>query len=113
MSRLFILLGFLSFVPSVDAAELARFEYEEAHMGTKFRIVLYAKDQPTAATAAKAAFGRVAELNRIMSDYDSGSRFISHLGDDFLPCCGCPRPDILEILAFRHLNSFGLALPAF
>ena len=37
-------------------------------MGTTFRIVLYAADEPTA-KAAKAAFARVAELNRILSDY--------------------------------------------
>ncbi len=51
------------------AAEPMRFEYEEPHMGTKFRIVAYAPDKPTAAKAAKEGFARVAELNRIMSDY--------------------------------------------
>ena len=49
--------------------EPKRFEYEEPHMGTKFRIVLYAPDKDTADKAAKAAFARVAELNKIMSDY--------------------------------------------
>jgi thiamine biosynthesis lipoprotein len=38
-------------------------------MGTTFRIVLYAADEATAKKAAKAAFARVAELNRILSDY--------------------------------------------
>jgi thiamine biosynthesis lipoprotein len=38
-------------------------------MGTKFRIVLYAPDKPTADKAAKAAFTRVEELNKVMSDY--------------------------------------------
>lgn len=51
----------------------ARFEYEEPHMGTKFRLVLYAPDRPTADKAAKAAFARVAELNRVMSDYPPDS----------------------------------------
>src|SRR5262245_14563412 len=46
-----------------------RFEYEEPHMGTRFRIVLYAADKPTADKAGRAAFARVAELNGIMSDY--------------------------------------------
>jgi FAD:protein FMN transferase len=65
-------LGFLVLLTPVGvsrAAEPQRFEYEEPHMGTKFRIVLYAPDKPTADRAAKAAFARVAELNRIMSDY--------------------------------------------
>lgn len=48
---------------------LRRFEFREPHMGTTFRIVLYASDEATAAKAAKAAFARVAELNKIMSDY--------------------------------------------
>ena len=43
-------------------------------MGTKFRVVLYAPDEATADKAAKAAFARVAELNRIMSDYDPRQR---------------------------------------
>ena len=51
------------------AAEPSRFEYEEPHMGTKFRIVLYAPDKAVADKAAKASFARVAELNAIMSDY--------------------------------------------
>jgi FAD:protein FMN transferase len=54
---------------SSQGAELARFEYEEPHMGTKFRIVAYAPDKPTADKAAQEGFARVAELNRIMSDY--------------------------------------------
>lgn len=48
---------------------LRRFEFRQPHMGTTFRIVLYAPDEATAQKAAKAAFARVAELNRIMSDY--------------------------------------------
>src|SRR5262249_21731183 len=43
--------------------------FTEPHMGTLFKIVLYAPDEATAKKAAKAAFDRVAELNRIMSDY--------------------------------------------
>jgi thiamine biosynthesis lipoprotein len=38
-------------------------------MGTRFRIVLYAVDETVAKRASDAAFRRVAELNRIMSDY--------------------------------------------
>ncbi len=68
----------LLFTTALTAAEpaLQRFEYAEAHMGTKFRIVLYSPDEPTASKAAKAAFARVAELNRIMSDYDPTSELM-------------------------------------
>src|SRR5438128_1481722 len=45
-----------------------RFAFEERHMGTLFRIVLYAPDEATAKKAARAAFERVAQLDGIMSD---------------------------------------------
>jgi FAD:protein FMN transferase len=59
---------FIGFV-NAHSAEPTRFEYEEPHMGTKFRIVAYAPDKASADKAAKDGFARVAELNRIMSDY--------------------------------------------
>jgi thiamine biosynthesis lipoprotein len=67
MTRPFALVVLLASFARGD--EPRRFEYEEPHMGTKFRIVLYAPEQSTADRAARAAFARVAELNRIMSDY--------------------------------------------
>jgi thiamine biosynthesis lipoprotein len=53
-----------------------RFSYAEPHMGTKFQITLYAAAKSDADGAAKAAFARVAELNRIMSDYDPTSELM-------------------------------------
>src|SRR5262249_35613245 len=50
-------------------APLARYEYAEPHMGTRFKIVFYAADEETAKLASKAAFARIAELDGIMSDY--------------------------------------------
>jgi FAD:protein FMN transferase len=52
-----------------QAAELARHEFAQPHMGTTFRIVLYAREAPEARAAADAAFARVAELDAILSDY--------------------------------------------
>ena len=49
--------------------ELRRFEFTSPQMGTRFRIVLYATDEAAAQRATQAAFQRVAELNRVMSDY--------------------------------------------
>jgi thiamine biosynthesis lipoprotein len=48
---------------------LTRFTYTEPHMGTQFKIIVYAPDKSAADGAAKAAFARVAELDGIMSDY--------------------------------------------
>lgn len=50
-----------------------RFEFEDAAMGTTFRIVLYADDAATAERAAAAAFARVRELDARLSDYRDDS----------------------------------------
>ena len=42
-------------------------------MGLPFRIVLYAADKTSADAAADAAFARMAQLNSILSDYDTDS----------------------------------------
>lgn len=62
---------------ALPAAEpLKRFQFEEPHMGTKFRIVLYAGDEGKAKRASAEAFERVAFLNSIMSDYDPKSELM-------------------------------------
>ena len=48
---------------------LARFEYTEAHMGTSFRIVLYAPDASSGDAGAHAAFAAVGHLDALFSDY--------------------------------------------
>ena len=50
-----------------------RCEYQQTHMGMPFRIVLYAADSAAGDAAAAAAFLRIAELNRILSDYEADS----------------------------------------
>lgn len=55
------------------AARLERHEYEDAAMGTRFRIVLYADGSERADAAARAAFARVHELDRRLSDYREDS----------------------------------------
>jgi thiamine biosynthesis lipoprotein len=52
---------------------LERFEFEQPEMGVPFRIVLYATNAEKAQGAAEAGFRRVAELNAIMSDYETDS----------------------------------------
>lgn len=53
-----------------------RFEFESKHMGTTFRVVLYAADAATARKAADAAFARVTELDNCMSDYKPTSELM-------------------------------------
>jgi len=64
-------------------SEPVRFEFSELHMGTRFRIVLYATDERAAASASSAAFERVGRLDAIMSDYRETSelmRLCKHAG---------------------------------
>lgn len=42
-------------------------------MGQPIKILLYAPDEPSANRAAAAAFARIAELDRVMSDYQADS----------------------------------------
>jgi len=56
---------------------LTRFEFSQPHMGTRFRIVLYAPDAALAARASDEAFQRIARLDDTMTDYRSGSELMS------------------------------------
>ncbi len=56
---------------------LARFEFSQPHMGTIFRIVLYAQDQAAASAASDAAFTRIAALDATMSDYRDDSELMT------------------------------------
>src|ERR1700733_3666773 len=50
-----------------------RYTFSEIHMGAPWKIVLYAPNETTANRAAQAAYARIEDLNRILSDYDSDS----------------------------------------
>lgn len=65
-----------SYFPAGGPGGVGRFEFESKHMGTTFRVVLYAADKDTAKKAADAAFARVAELDGIMSDYKKDSELM-------------------------------------
>ncbi len=60
------------------ASGLHAYEAVEPHMGTLFRIKLYAADQDQAQRAFRTAFGRIAELDDILSDYKPDSE-LNHL----------------------------------
>lgn len=56
---------------------LTRFDFSQPHMGTRFRIVLYAPDAALAARASNEAFERITRLDNTMTDYQSGSELMS------------------------------------
>jgi len=51
------------------APALTRFAFTEPHMGTRYRIIIYAADELSAHRAVKNAFQRVADLDDMMTDY--------------------------------------------
>jgi thiamine biosynthesis lipoprotein len=55
------------------AERLVRFEFEETHMASAFKIVLYSTDDVSARRASRAAYDRIAALNAVLSDYDPES----------------------------------------
>lgn len=58
------------------AQPLQRFAFEEPHMGTPFRMVLYAPDSIVAHQAAGAAFARIAALDAFLSNYRADSELM-------------------------------------
>ena len=73
-----LLAGAAGVEPSSAARpDLARFEFVQAHMGTQFRIALYAQDAEIAGRAAAAAFDRIARLDATMSDYRETSELMT------------------------------------
>ena len=66
----------LFFCLPLCAGELQRFEFVEPHMGTLFRITLYASDAESARAASRAAFDRVRALDDSLSDYKPASEIM-------------------------------------
>src|SRR3954471_618263 len=55
--------------PPPKETQLRKFEFVRYKMGGPFRVAVYAADQSSADRAADAAYGRVDQLNQILSDY--------------------------------------------
>ncbi len=92
-------------------SSLQRHTFSSPHMGTLFSITLYASDPATAKQAATAAFARVAQLDRIMTDYNPQS--------ELMQLCRRPAgvpvrvsPELFEVLQ-RALQVSGISEGAF
>ena len=55
------------------AQDVHRLEFSHKHMGTTFRIIVYAEDTLTAKKVIDSVFSRIDALNAVFSDYDSES----------------------------------------
>jgi len=64
---------FLISFPLISAAEQKRFDFMQKHMGTAFRITIYAESAADAKKAAERAFEKVALVDRALSDYQPAS----------------------------------------
>ncbi|CAN5703316.1 hypothetical protein BH24ACI5_BH24ACI5_17360 [soil metagenome] len=73
------------------------FEFTEVHMGLPVRMVLHAPDRRAAESAARAAFSRIALLDRMMSDYrpDSELRRLSARADESVRVS----PELLAVIS--------------
>jgi thiamine biosynthesis lipoprotein len=63
-------------VAVAEGPALSRFTYKEPHMGTLFRIIVYAPDEATANRASRAAFDRIAALDARLTDYKADSELM-------------------------------------
>lgn len=64
---------------AIGKAADTHFQFSQTEMAVPVEVVLYAPTQAVATTAAQAAFARIAELNRVFSDYDTQSE-LTRLG---------------------------------
>jgi thiamine biosynthesis lipoprotein len=71
--RLVIAVAILILAKTAPAAELQRFSQIQPHMGVEFEVVLYSAEENAAQAAFTAAFDRIAELDKKLSDYSLSS----------------------------------------
>lgn len=83
MRRLAFILIFLAHFLGVgcrslpEPQNLARYDFTSPHMGTLFKISLFASDKAQAKEAAEAAFKRIADLDNMLSDYQADSELMT------------------------------------
>lgn len=63
-------------VERFEDAPPERFEFTETHMGSPVLLVLYTKDADVAKKTAELAYQRMAQLDRIFSDYNNNSELM-------------------------------------
>jgi len=86
------------FAVAADEPALQRFAFDQPHMGTRFRIVLYAASEADARAGADAAYARIAALNDVMSDYKSDSELMKLCARAGGPAIGVSE-DLFTVLA--------------
>lgn len=75
-----------------------RFEFQERHMGTGVRIVLYADDPVVARGASAAAFAAVARVDSLLSDYRDDSEVAALAAEAGGGTLHTPSPELVQVL---------------
>jgi len=89
-----------------------RREFVEPHVGTRgFESCSTPADATAAKLAARAAFNRIAALNRAMSDYDPASE-LSRLGQQPLHTAVPLSPELFDILRRSQIVAEKLTAPS-
>ncbi len=101
------LMGIVLAWPGVGAAEpntssLQRYTFSEIHMGAAWKIILYADSETAANKAAQAAYARIEELNRVLSDYDSNSELSRLSATSPSPQAVPVSDDLWHVLSFAQ-----------
>lgn len=66
----------ITIVSATQAKAAERFTFREPHLGTVVDLTLYADSETVAIDSSRAAFERIRDLNRILSDYDPQSELM-------------------------------------
>ena len=76
----------------------SRFEFQEPHLGTAVRIVLYAGDPAAARAASTAAFAVVARVDSLLSDYRDDSEIAALASEAGSGTLRTPSPELAQVL---------------
>jgi thiamine biosynthesis lipoprotein len=98
---LLVSLALLLAAPNIAAGPgLEKFEAVEPHMGTLVRVTVYTANEQAARDAFRAAFDRIRELDRILSDYKPDSE----LNQIATAAVGRPVPVSDDLFAVLHAS---------
>ena len=99
--RLLVLSLSLVAIAALPRPELHRFEAVEPHMGTLVRLTVYTPGEQAAGGAFRAAFDRIRDLDRILSDYRPDSE-LTRLSTIAVGRAVPVSEDLFAVLAASH-----------
>ena len=99
-SKLALLLLCTFFFSCVHSIPIKSFSFTQKHMGTDFRIILYAPSDKMAQKASLKAFERIAEIDQTCSDYIAESELsrLSRTHNEWIPLSN----DLWNVLSYAQ-----------